>query len=159
MADDIDYSILGDDLQIVEIQLDPGETIVAEAGAMTYMDDGITWEAVLGDGSRPGGDFWDKALSAGKRVLSGESLFLTHFTNSAAGRRSVAFAAPYPGKIVPIDLTRLGGEFTCQKSSYLCSAKGIQIDITFTQNIAAGLFGGEGFILERLRGEGKVFLH
>jgi uncharacterized protein (TIGR00266 family) len=159
MADDIDYSILGDDMQIVEIQLDPGETIVAEAGAMNYMDDGISYEAVLGDGSRPGGDFWDTALGAGKRVLSGESLFLTRFRNGASGRRCVAFAAPYPGKIVPIDLTMLGGEFTCQKSSYLCSAKSIQIDITFTKNLAAGLFGGEGFVLERLRGDGKVFLH
>jgi uncharacterized protein (TIGR00266 family) len=159
MADDIDYTILGDDMQIVEIQLDPGETIVAEAGAMTYMDEGITYESVLGDGSRPGADFWDKALSAGKRVLSGESLFLTHFTNGAGGRRCLAFAAPYPGKIVPLDLAMLGGEFTCQKSAYLCSAKGIQIDIILTQNPAVGLFGGEGFILQRLRGNGKVFLH
>ena len=159
MPDDIDYKILGDDMQIVEIMLDPGETVIAEAGAMNYMDDGITYESVMGDGSRPPGDFWEKALGAGKRLISGESLFLTHFKNTSGTMRTVAFAAPYPGKIVPLDLSILGGEFTCQKSAFLCAAKGMTLDITFTKNIGVGLFGGEGFILERLRGQGKAFLH
>lgn len=159
MTDEIDYKILGDDMQIVEIELDPGETVIAEAGAMNYMDEGISYESVLGDGSKPPGDFWEKALGAGKRLISGESLFLTHFKNDSAAKRTVAFAAPYPGKIVPLELGNLGGEFTCQKSSFLCAAKGIQLDIAFTRNIGAGLFGGEGFILERLKGKGKAFLH
>ena len=143
----------------MEIQLDPGETVVAEAGAMSWMDDGIRWEAVLGDGTRPPRDFWDAALGAGKRLLTGESLFLTNFTNTADSRRVVAFAAPYPGKIVPLDLGALGGELICQKDSFLCAAKGTVIDIAFTRSIAAGLFGGEGFILQRLRGDGWTFAH
>ncbi len=159
MSDEIEYRILGDDLQILEVELDPAQTVIAEAGAMTYLEDGISWDSVLGDGSRPPGDFWDQALSAGKRVLAGDSVFLTHFRNDASARRTVAFAAPYPGKIVPLDLKMLGGEFTCQKASFLCAAKGTALDITFTRNLGAGLFGGEGFILQRLRGPGKAFLH
>jgi len=159
MSDEIEYRILGDDLQILEVDLAPAQTVIAEAGAMSYLEDGISWDSVLGDGSRPPGDFWDQALSAGKRVLAGDSIFLTHFRNDAAVKRTAAFAAPYPGKIVPLDLKMLGGEFTCQKASFLCAAKGTELDITFTRNLGAGLFGGEGFILQRLRGSGKAFLH
>jgi len=159
MADDIEYKILGDDMQIIEIALSPGQTVIAEAGAMNYMDDGISYESVLGDGSRPPGDFWEQALGAGKRVIAGVSLFLTHFRNDTDSRRTVAFAAPYPGKIIPLELGMLGGQFTCQKSSFLCAAKGTALDITFTKNIGVGVFGGEGFVLERLRGQGKAFLH
>jgi uncharacterized protein (TIGR00266 family) len=146
-------------MQIVEIELDPGETVIAEAGAMNYLEDGISYESVLGDGSQPPGDFWERAFSAGKRVLAGESLFLTHFRNDASAKRIVAFAAPYPGKIVPLDLSMLGGEFTCQKASFLCAAKGTALDITFTRSLGVGLFGGEGFVLQRLRGSGKAFMH
>jgi uncharacterized protein (TIGR00266 family) len=159
MADELEYTILGDDMQLVELTLAPGGTVIAEAGGMSYMDEGITYESVLGDGSRPAGDLLSQAFGAGKRILSGESLFLTHFTNGSEGRRTIAFAAPYPGKIIPIELGNLGGEFFCQKSSYLCSARGIQLDIAFTRNFAAGLLGGEGFILERLRGRGTAFIH
>ncbi len=159
MTDDIDFTIIGDDMQIVEIELDPGETVIAEAGAMNYMDEGITFESVMGDGTKPPGGFWDQALGAGKRVLAGESLFLTHFHNGSSVKRTLAFAAPYPGKIIPLDLGTLGGDFTCQKDSFLCAAKGTQLDITFTKNIGVGLFGGEGFILERLSGSGRVFVH
>lgn len=159
MSDDIDFRILGDDMQIVEIELDPDETVIAEAGAMNYMDDGITFESVMGDGTKPPGGFWDQALGAGKRVLMGESLFLTHFKNAGSAKKTIAFAAPYPGKIIPLDLGALGGDFTCQKDAFLCAAKGTQLDITFTKNIGVGLFGGEGFILERLRGNGRAFVH
>jgi uncharacterized protein (TIGR00266 family) len=159
MSDAIDYRILGDDMQIVEIELDPGETVIAEAGAMNYMDDGITYESVMGDGTRPAEGFWEKALGAGARVLTGESLFLTHFQNNGSGKKVIAFAAPYPGRIVPLDLGSLGGDFTCQKNAFLCAAKGTRLDITFTRNIGVGLFGGEGFILERLSGRGRAFVH
>jgi uncharacterized protein (TIGR00266 family) len=159
MTDDIDFRILGDDMQIVEVGLDPGETVIAEAGAMNYMDEGISFESVMGDGTKPPGGFWDQALGAGKRVLMGESLCLTHFRNAGSVKKTIAFAAPYPGKIIPLDLGALGGDFTCQKDSFLCAAKGTQLDITFTKNIGVGLFGGEGFILERLRGGGRAFVH
>ncbi len=159
MANDIDYRIIGDDMQVVEIELDPGETVIAEAGAMNYMEEGITFESVLGDGTQPAGSFWEQALGAGKRVLMGESLFLTHFRNTAGEKKTVAFAAPYPGKIVPVELGRLGGEFFCQKDSFLCAAKDTRLDIAFTRNIGVGLFGGEGFILERLQGTGRAFIH
>ncbi len=159
MTDDIDFRIIGDDMQIVEIELDPGETVIAEAGAMNYMDDGIAFESVMGDGTKPPGGFWDQALGAGKRVLMGESLFLTHFRNAGSAKKTIAFAAPYPGKIIPLDLGTLGGDFTCQKDAFLCAAKGTQLDITFTKKLGVGLFGGEGFILERLRGGGRAFVH
>ena len=131
MTHEIDYEILGDDMQLVEIALDPGETMVAEAGAMNYMDSEITFEAKMGDGSNPKSGFLDKALGAGKRLLTGESLFMTHFTNSGQGLKKVAFAAPYPGKIVTIDLSEVGAEFTCQKDAFLCAAMGTEIDIAF----------------------------
>jgi len=159
MADEIEYRIIGDDMQLVEIVLDPTETVIAEAGAMNYMDDGIDFEAVMGDGSSAGGGFFEKALGAGKRILTGESLFMTHFTNRGMGKKSVAFAAPYPGKIIPLHLRKLGGTFICQKDAFLCAAKGTRVDIAFTRRLGVGLFGGEGFILEKLQGDGTAFVH
>jgi uncharacterized protein (TIGR00266 family) len=159
MSDDVDYTILGDDMQVVEIELDPGETVIAEAGAMNYTDEGIAFETRLGDGSRPAGGVLDKAFGAGKRLLSGESLFLTHFSNRGEGKKRVAFAGPYPGKIVCIDLAACGGTFICQKDAFLCAAFGTRVDIAFTRRLGAGLLGGEGFILQRLEGAGKAFIH
>ena len=155
----VDYKVIGDDIQIVEVELDPGETVIAEAGAMNYMDDGITFEAKMGDGSKPDGGFFGKLMDAGKRVITGESIFLTHFTNSGSGKKSVAFAAPYPGKIIPIDMTKVNGELLCQKDAFLCAALGTEIGIAFTKRLGAGFFGGEGFILQRLRGDGMAFVH
>lgn len=156
---EVDYEILGHDMQIVEVELDPGETVIAEAGAMNYMEDGITFEAKMGDGS--GGDegLFGKLLSAGKRAITGESIFLTHFTNSGSGKKRVAFAAPYPGKIIPFDLTTVGGELLCQKDAFLAAALGTEVGIAFTKRLGTGFFGGEGFILQRLRGDGKAFVH
>ena len=156
---EIDYQIIGDDLQLVEVELDPGETVVAEAGAMCYMDSTINYEARMGDGSETDNSFMGKLFSAGKRVLAGESLFITHFTNFGNKKNKVAFAAPYPGKIIPVDLKQFGYEILCQKDAFLCAAKGTNISIAFTQRIGAGFFGGEGFILEKLSGDGMVFLH
>lgn len=157
---EVDYKILGDDLQFVEIELDPGETVIAEAGMMMYMEDGISFETKMGDGSRPTAGFLDALVSAGKRVITGESLFMTHFTNSAReGKRNAAFGAPYPGKIVAIDLDETRGELICQKDSFLCAALGTELSVAFNKKIGAGLFGGEGFILQRLRGDGLVFVH
>ncbi len=155
---EIDYEILGDDMQIVEVELDPGETVVAEAGAMNYMEDGITFEAKMGDGSNPGAGVMDKLFSVGKRMLTGESIFMTHFTNTGAGKRKVAFAAPYPGKIVPVNLADLGGRLLCQKDAFLCAALGTRISIAFTKRLGAGFFGGEGFILQKLEGDGMAFI-
>ena len=155
MAHEIDFKIYGDDMQFVEIELDSGETVVSEAGAMMYMREGIEMEAVFSD--REGG-FMDKLIHVGKRVLTGESLFLATFTHRGAGKSRVAFAAPYPGKIVPVDLKKYG-TMLCQKDSFLCAAKGINIDIAFTKRFGAGLFGGEGFILQKIDGDGLVFLH
>lgn len=156
---EIDYELIGDDMQIIEVELDPQETVIAEAGMMNYMEDGIVFETRMGDGSQPDQDFFGKLLSAGKRVLSGESLFLTHFTNRGAGKKRVAFAAPYPGKIIPINLAEHGGLFICQKEAFLCAALGTKLDITFTQRLGTGFFGGEGFILETLSGDGMAFVH
>jgi len=161
-AHEVDYQIFGDDVQLVEIELDPGETVIAEAGAMNYMEEHITFEPKLGDGSQPGTGLMGKLLGAGKRVLTGESIFMTHFTHSggaAAGKRKVAFAAPYPGKIVPMDLAQLGGELLCQKDSFLCAAFGTSLGIAFTKRLGTGFFGGEGFILQRLQGDGLAFVH
>ena len=161
-AHEVDYRIVGDDMQLVEIELDPGETVIAEAGAMNYMEDGITFEARLGDGARPEAGLMGKLLGAGKRVLTGESLFMTHFTNSggaSSGKKTVAFAAPFPGKIVPMDLSQLGGDLLCQKDSFLCAAYGTALGIAFTQRLGTGFFGGEGFILQRLQGDGLAFVH
>ena len=156
---EIDYKVYGDDLQFVEIELDPGEAALAEAGGMMYMDEGIEMQTIFGDGSKPSGGFLDSLMSAGKRVLTGESLFMTVFQNQGQGKRRVAFGAPYPGKIVPVHLKEIGGDLIAQKDSFLCAAKGVSVGIAFNKRIGAGLFGGEGFIMERLQGDGWAFLH
>jgi uncharacterized protein (TIGR00266 family) len=156
---EIDYELKGDDMQVVEVELDPGETVIAEAGAMNWMDDGITFESKMGDGSTPDQGLLGKLLNAGKRALSGESIFLTHFTNQANGKRRVAFASPYPGKIIPLNMKQRGGEIICQKDAFLCAALGTQVSIAFTKRLGTGFFGGEGFILERLIGDGMAFVH
>lgn len=156
---EIDYEILGSSMQMVEVELDPNETVVAEAGAMNYMEDGIEFESKMGDGSDPEQGFMGKLFSAGKRMITGESLFMTHFTNSGSGKRRVAFASPYPGSIIPVDMNKIGGEITCQKDAFLCAALGTKIDIAFNRKLGSGFFGGEGFILERLQGDGMAFIH
>ena len=156
---DIDYEVIGEGVQFCEIILDPGETVIAEAGAMVYMEDGISYEAKLGDGSKPNEGFMDKLFSAGKRMLSGESLFLTHFTNTGSGRKKVGFAGNIPGSIVGIDLSTIGGALTCQRDAFLCAAFGTTITVTFTKRLGAGFFGGEGFILQRAVGDGKIVLY
>ncbi len=156
---EVDYEIFGDDLQVVEVELDPGETVIAEAGAMNYMEDGIEFEARMGDGSDADSGVLGKLLGAGKRMLTGESIFMTHFTNNGMGKRRVAFAAPVPGKIIPINLAALGGELLCQKDSFLAAALGTQLDIAFNKRLGSGFFGGEGFILQRLKGDGLAFVH
>jgi uncharacterized protein (TIGR00266 family) len=156
---EIDYEILGEEMQIVEIELDPGETVIAEAGAMNYMAPEITYEAKMGDGSQPDQGWMGKLMSAGKRAMTGESLFMTHFTNSGQGKKRVAFASPYPGKILAIDLAKIGGSMTCQKDAFLCAALGTEIGIAFQRKLGAGVFGGEGFILQSLKGDGKAFIH
>jgi uncharacterized protein (TIGR00266 family) len=160
-ANDIDYKIYGNEMQFVEVMLDPGESAVAEAGAMMYMTPGINMETVFSDGSgrQQGGGVMGALLGAGKRLLTGESLFMTVFTNAGAGVHRVAFAAPYAGKILPMDLSMLGGTLICQKDSYLCAAKGVSIGIAFQKKIGVGLFGGEGFIMQKLEGDGLVFCH
>ena len=160
-AHEIDYQIYGDDMQFVEISLDPGETVVAEAGAMMYMDGSVQSETVFGTGSDKdkGKGLMDKVMGAGKRVLTGESLFMTTFTNQGSGKKVVAFAAPYPGKVIPLDLADCGGQIICQRDAFLCAAKGIDIEIAFQKKIGAGFFGGEGFIMQRLVGDGLVFFH
>lgn len=156
---EIDYKLYGDDLQAVEVELDPGETVIAEAGAMNWMDDGIGFEARLGDGTAPSSGFFGSIVGVGKRLLTGESIFLTHFTNEGEGKKKVAFASPYPGKILPINLAEIGGSITCQKDSFLCAAKGTEVSITLNKRLGAGFFGGEGFILQKLVGDGNAFLH
>ena len=154
-----DYRIHGDDLQTVEIELDPQETVIAEAGAMNWMEEDITFEARMGDGTEADSGVMGKLFGAGKRQLTGESLFMTHFTNRGSMKRQVAFAAPYPGKIVPVDLSTLGGDLLCQKDAFLCAAMGTRLSIAFNKKLGAGFFGGEGFILQMLQGDGKAFLH
>ncbi len=158
MADEIDYQIIGDDLQAVIITLDPGEAVFAEAGAMMFMREGITMATTLDPNARAGSLF-DKLIGAGKRVLAGDSFFVTLFGNEATRRSDVAFAAPYPGKILPLDLREWGGTVMCQKDSFLCAARGIDISVAFTRKFGAGFFGGEGFILQKLMGDGLAFLH
>ncbi|MGD8450975.1 MAG: TIGR00266 family protein [Phycisphaerae bacterium] len=158
-ADEIDYVISGDDMQFVEVELDPDEMVVAEAGSMMYMTPGIRMETRFGDPSQENQGLLGKVWSAGKRVLTGESLFMTTFIGQGPGKQQVAFAAPYPGKIVPMDLAQLGGELLCQKDSFLCAARGVTVGIAFTKRIGAGLFGGEGFILQKLAGDGVAFVH
>ncbi|MFC1488796.1 TIGR00266 family protein [Thermodesulfobacteriota bacterium] len=156
---EVDYKVFGNDIQIVEVELDPGETVIAEAGAMNYMSDGVTFEAKMGDGSKPDGGILGKLLNVGKRVLTGESIFLTHFTNAGFKKANVAFAAPYPGKIIPIDMSKTRGELFCQKDAFLCAAHGTEVGIAFTKRLGTGFFGGEGFILQRLSGDGMAFIH
>lgn len=156
---EVDYAIFGDDMQIVEVELDPGEGVIAEAGMMNYVEAGIEFEARMGDGSEPQQGFFNKMMSAAGRKLAGESLFMTHFTNHGGGKSRVAFAAPYPGKIIPVDLAQTGGTITCQKDAFLCAAMGTKVSITLQKRIGAGFFGGEGFILQRLQGDGKAFIH
>jgi uncharacterized protein (TIGR00266 family) len=158
-ADEIDYQLIGDDLQAVIITLDPGEAVVAEAGAMMYMQSGISMATTLDATGRGSSGVWEKLKGAGKRVLSGDSFFVTFFMNDSAQRRDVAFASPYPGKIKPVDLKSWGGELICQKDSFLCGARGIDVSVAFSRKIGAGFFGGEGFILQRLLGDGLVFVH
>ena len=156
---EVDYEILGGDMQIVEVELDPGESVVAEAGAMNYMEEGIAYEAKMGDGSAPQQGFMNTLFSSVGRKLSGDSIFMTHFENRAGDKRRVAFAAPYPGKIVALDMSKIGGAITCQKDAFLCAALGTQITIAVQRRLGAGFFGGEGLILQRLAGDGKAFIH
>ena len=157
---EIDYQIYGDDLQFVEIELDPGEVVIAEAGAMMYIEQGITFESKMGDGSDADEGKWSKFKSAAKRSMAGESVFLTHFTNSApTGRQKVAMAAPYPGKVLPVDLKAVGGRILAQKDAFLCAASGTKLSIAFNKKLGTGLFGGEGFILQDISGDGLAFLH
>ena len=156
---EIDYQILGSDIQLVEVELDPQETVIAEAGAMVYMEENIQFETRMGDGSEENQSILGKIFQAGARVITGESLFMTHFTNQGSGRRKVAFSAPYPGTIMPVDLARTPGGLVVQKDGFLCAAKGTKLSIHFNQKIGTGLFGGEGFIMARLQGDGLAFVH
>ena len=155
----VDYKIFGDDLQFVEVELDPQETVIAEAGAMVYMESGIEFNTRMGDGSKPSQGFLGKLGGLAQRAITGESLFMTHFTNIGQGKKHVAFGAPYPGKIMAIDLDEAKGELLCQKDAFLAAALGTEISVAFNKRLGAGLFGGEGFILQRLRGDGMVFIH
>jgi uncharacterized protein (TIGR00266 family) len=156
---EIDYKIFGNEMQFVEVELDPMEAAIAEAGGMMYMETGIDMETIFGDGSQQGSGLLGSLMSAGKRLLTGESLFMTVFINRGQGKRRVAFGAPYPGKIIPVHLAEVGGELLAQKDAFLCAAKGVSLGIAFTKRFGAGLFGGEGFILERLQGDGLAFIH
>ncbi len=155
----MDYEIFGDDMQTVEVELDPGETVIAEAGAMNWMEEGISFEAKMGDGSAPDKGFMGKLFDAGKRAITGESLFITHFTNQGGSKKRVAFSAPYPGKIIPVNMATVGGQLICQKDAFLCAALGTKVTIAFNRKLGAGFFGGEGFILQRLEGDGMAFVH
>ena len=156
---EVDYEIFGDDMQIIEVELDPNETVIAEAGVMNYMEDGISFETKMGDGSKPVKGVLDSLMHVGKRVLTGESIFMTHFSNDVPGKKRVAFAAPYPGKIIPLDMAEINNELYCQKDAFLCAAFGTSIDIAFQKKLGTGFFGGEGFILQHLSGDGKAFIH
>ncbi|MBE3569689.1 MAG: TIGR00266 family protein [Bacillales bacterium] len=156
---EIDYELHGDDMQCVEIELDPQESVVAEAGGMMMMEDGIEMETVFGDGREQKSGLFGKLVGAGKRLLTGESLFMTVFTNQSSDKRRVSFAAPYPGKIIPLDLSQFNGKIICQKDAFLCAAKGVSIGIDFQRKLGTGFFGGEGFIMQKLEGDGLAFLH
>ena len=157
--DVVDFEIKGAEMQYVEVELDPGEAAVGEAGSMFFMDVGITMDTVFGDGSNAGGGFLGKLVGAGKRLVTGESLFTTVYTNGTAGKQRVAFGAPYPGKILPMDLRQLGGTLICQKDAFLCAARGVSLGIAFQRKLSAGFFGGEGFIMQKLEGDGLAFVH
>lgn len=157
---ELDYEIVGDDMQMIIVELDPGETVIAEAGAMNFMEEGINFETKMGDGSEPDKGFFGKMLDVGKRAITGESLFMTHFTHHGSGKSHVAFAAPYPGKIIPIDMATIqGNDLLCQKDAFLCAALGTKVTIAFNKRIGAGFFGGEGFILQKLVGDGLACIH
>ena len=158
---EIDYRILGEEMQYVEVELDPEESAIAESGSFMMMDDGVQMQTIFGDGSQRqnSGGLFDKLLGAGKRLLVGESLFMTAFTNVSQSKRRVSFASPYPGKIIPLDLSVLGGKVICQKDAFLCAAKGVSIGIDFQRRLGTGIFGGEGFIMEKLEGDGLAFVH
>ena len=155
---EIDYTLHGEEMQYVEVELDFQETAIAEAGSFMMMDDGVEMQTIFGDGAQPQG-LMGKLMSAGKRILTGESLFMTAFTNISSGKRRVSFASPYPGKIIPMDLSVLGGKIVCQKDSFLCAAKGVSVGIEFQRKLGTGLFGGEGFIMQKLEGDGMAFVH
>jgi len=159
VSHEIDFKIFGDDIQFVEIELDPRETVIAEAGTMVYMEQGITFEVRMGDGSQANQSTMEKLLQAGSRLITGESLFLTHFTNNGSVKSHVAFAAPYPGTIIPIDLMQMRNSLIVQKDGFLCAAYGTKLTITLNRKIGAGLLGGEGFIMQKLEGNGKAFIH
>jgi uncharacterized protein (TIGR00266 family) len=160
-AHEIDYEIHGEEMQFVEIELDPMETVIAEAGSFMMMDEGIEMKTIFGDGSLQDSNtgIWGKVLSAGKRLLTGESLFMTAFVHGGEGKLKVSFAAPYPGKIIPVDLTKFEGKLICQKDAFLCAAKGVSVGIEFSRKLGRGFFGGEGFIMQKLEGDGMAFLH
>lgn len=156
---EIDYKIYGEEMQYVEVELDPGETAVAESGSFMMMDDGVQMETIFGDGSKANTGFFGKLMAAGKRVITGESLFMTAFSNVGQGKKKVSFASPYPGKIIPLDLMELGGKIVAQKDAFLCAAKGVTVGIEFQRKLGTGLFGGEGFIMQKLEGDGMAFVH
>lgn len=156
---EIDYNITGEEIQCIEIELDPQETVIAEPGSFMLMEDGIQMQTLFGDGSKNEGGLMGKLFSAGKRLLTGENLFMTAYSNIGAGKKHVTFAAPYPGKIIPMDLHLLGGKMICQKDSFLCAAKGVSVGIEFQRKLGTGLFGGEGFIMQKLEGDGMAFVH
>ena len=159
ISHELDYKIIGDDIQFVEVELDPNETVIAEAGTMVYMEQGITFEARMGDGTSAEQGVMGKLFQAGSRVLTGESLFLTHFTNRGSGKSKVAFAAPYPGSIIPVDLRDVRNSLLVQKDGFLCAAYGTKLTVTLNRKIGSGILGGEGFILQKLEGDGKAFIH
>ncbi|WBL21038.1 TIGR00266 family protein [Zunongwangia sp. HRR-M8] len=158
-AHEIDYEIFGEEMQYVELELDPQEAAIAEAGNFMMMDNGIKMDTIFGDGSKDNEGFLGKVLGAGKRLLTGESLFMTIFSNMGQGKKKISFASPYPGKIIPIDLTQFGGKFICQKDAFLCAAKGVSIGIEFSRKLGRGFFGGEGFIMQKVEGDGMAFVH
>ena len=156
---EVDYEIIGSDMQLVEVELDPSEVVIAEAGAMNYMTEGITFESRMGDGSKADSGFMSKIFNAGKRFITGESIFMTHFTNSGHGKQRVAFAAPYPGQIIAVNMAEIGGSLLCQKDAFLCAALGTEVSVAYTKKLGAGFFGGEGFVLQNLIGDGMAFIH
>lgn len=157
---EIDYKLYGDDMQFVEVELDPNETVVAEAGSLMMMEDDIKMETIFGDGSNSNqGGFFGKLVGAGKRLITGESLFMTTFTNEGTGKKHVSFASPYPGKIIPVKLSEVNGKLVCQKDAFLAAAKGVSVGIEFQRKVGVGFFGGEGFIMQKLEGDGLVFIH
>lgn len=155
----VDYEIIGQSMQMVVVELDPGETVIAEAGMLAYMEEGIEFETKLGDGSDPDEGFFGRMFKAGLRTITGESLFMTHFTQGGTGKSRVAFAAPYPGSVIPVDLDAKGGTVACQRDAFLCAARGTKISVSFSAKLGRGLFGGEGFVLQELQGDGLAFMH